>query len=125
MSAARRLPGCIGYYVTKFGDSRAVAQKFFTTREAMLLLYSLHWPNYMTKGSCIRDIKPQNLLLGSAGQLVLGDFGIVFLEQDNRPTELLERVGSRNWMAPWAHTGSSGITPSASASQFPNLRSGA
>jgi hypothetical protein len=26
-------------------------------------------------------------------------------ELGNRPTELLERVGSRDWMPPWAHTG--------------------
>jgi len=52
-----------------------------------------------------RDIKLQNILVNSSGELVLGDFGIVFLDAENRPTEILERVGSRDWMAPWAQTG--------------------
>jgi serine/threonine protein kinase len=52
-----------------------------------------------------RDIKPHNIFLGRNNQLVLGDFGIVFFENGQRATELLERVGSRDWMAPWAHTG--------------------
>ena len=57
------------------------------------------------KGTVHRDIKLQNTLVSDTGELVLGDFGIVFLEGGNRPTEQLERVGSRDWMPPWAHTG--------------------
>ncbi len=57
------------------------------------------------QGVVHRDIKPHNMFLGRQGQLVLGDFGIVFFENGNRPTEILERVGSRDWMAPWAQTG--------------------
>ena len=43
----------------------------------------------------------------SAIRLELGDFGIVFFEdpQKTRVTELLEKVGSRDWMPPWTHTG--------------------
>jgi serine/threonine protein kinase len=57
------------------------------------------------QGIVHRDIKPNNIFLGRNNQLVLGDFGIVFFENGQRATELLERVGSRDWMAPWAHTG--------------------
>jgi serine/threonine protein kinase len=57
------------------------------------------------QGIVHRDIKPKNIFLGRNHQLVLGDFGIVFFESGERATELLERVGSRDWMAPWAHTG--------------------
>lgn len=51
-----------------------------------------------------RDIKPQNIFIDIQGNLVLGDFGIVFFndEQHTRLTEELENVGSRDWMPPWA-----------------------
>ncbi len=50
-----------------------------------------------------RDIKPANIFHGSGGSLVLGDFGIVFREKDtDRLTQTFEKVGTSNWMAPWA-----------------------
>lgn len=54
-----------------------------------------------------RDIKPQNIFVAADGRLVLGDFGIVFFrnETGDRLTETFERVGSRDWMAPWANMG--------------------
>lgn len=53
-----------------------------------------------------RDIKPPNIFIDH-GRLVLGDFGIVFTEEgrQRRFTETFERVGTRDWMPPWAHTG--------------------
>lgn len=53
-----------------------------------------------------RDIKPDNVFLSARG-LVLGDFGIVFWvdARQERLTETYERVGSRDWMAPWANRG--------------------
>lgn len=53
-----------------------------------------------------RDIKPANIFV-DGGRLVLGDFGIVFIEDNRhaRMTETFERVGTRDWMPPWAHTG--------------------
>jgi serine/threonine protein kinase len=53
-----------------------------------------------------RDIRPANIF-SSKNELVLGDFGIVFwADADHkRMTETYERVGSRDWMAPWANRG--------------------
>lgn len=53
-----------------------------------------------------RDIKPPNIFV-DLGRLILGDFGIVFVEQgrERRVTETFEKVGTRDWMPPWAHTG--------------------
>lgn len=56
------------------------------------------------QGIVHRDIKTKNILMGRNG-LVLADFGIVFLDTEHRATELIERVGTRDWMPPWAHTG--------------------
>ena len=50
-----------------------------------------------------RDIKPENIFLNSFGNLVLGDFGIVFFQTGGRVTTTFERVGSHFWMAPWAY----------------------
>jgi serine/threonine protein kinase len=49
-----------------------------------------------------RDIKPQNIFLGESDELVLGDFGLVFLP--NQPERLSftgESVGPRDFMPPW------------------------
>jgi serine/threonine protein kinase len=54
-----------------------------------------------------RDIKPENIFVANDGRLVLGDFGIVFVDAQDRTrlTQTFERVGTRDWMPPWAHTG--------------------
>jgi serine/threonine protein kinase len=58
-----------------------------------------------SKDAIHRDIKLPNIFLASDGRLVLGDFGIViFRNTDQRLTDTYERVGSRDWMAPWANT---------------------
>lgn len=50
-----------------------------------------------------RDIKPANVFVRDAENLVLGDFGIVFLaNQANRPTLTGESVGPHDYMPPWA-----------------------
>jgi len=49
-----------------------------------------------------RDIKPQNIFVGDQGELLLGDFGLVFLP--NQPERLSfagESVGPRDFMPPW------------------------
>jgi len=53
-----------------------------------------------------RDLKPANVFIGSDGNLVPGDFGIVYFPVDEkRPTLSDERVGPRDFMAPWADLG--------------------
>lgn len=81
------------------GDALLALKGFRTIVEAVAELHG--------KGYVHRDIKSNNVFMRSDGSLVLGDFGIVFFEDDQRTrlTEEYERVGSRDWMAPWAHTG--------------------
>ncbi len=56
------------------------------------------------QGAIHRDIKPENIFITQAEELVLGDFGIVFIGADGRLTKTYgERVGSHWWMAPWAY----------------------
>ncbi|MDA2920770.1 protein kinase, partial [Desulfobacterota bacterium AH_259_B03_O07] len=52
-----------------------------------------------------RDIKPQNIFLDTSGNLILGDFGLVFFtdEEHSRISERYENVGSRDWMPPWGY----------------------
>lgn len=57
------------------------------------------------KGKMVhRDIKPQNVFIADNGDLVLGDFGLVFFEDDahTRLSATFENVGTRDWMPPWA-----------------------
>lgn len=60
-----------------------------------------------SEGIVHRDIKPSNIFIAADGRLVLGDFGIVYFEDERRErlTDTFERVGPRDWMAPWANTG--------------------
>lgn len=53
-----------------------------------------------------RDIKPANIFLDADNNLVLGDFGLVFFEDDEktRISKTLDIVGSRDWMPPWAQS---------------------
>ncbi|MCY3680014.1 MAG: protein kinase, partial [Gemmatimonadetes bacterium] len=51
-----------------------------------------------------RDIKPENIFVDENEQLVLGDFGLVFFTDSDhtRLSGTLEKVGSSDWMPPWA-----------------------
>lgn len=58
------------------------------------------------ENNCVhRDIKPQNIFLSIDNELILGDFGIIFFddEQHTRPSKTFEKVGSKWWMPDWAH----------------------
>lgn len=49
-----------------------------------------------------RDIKPANVFIRKDDELVLGDFGIVFVPNaEERVTETGEKVGPWDYMAPW------------------------
>jgi serine/threonine protein kinase len=49
-----------------------------------------------------RDIKPQNIFISERNELLLGDFGIVFLpNQAERLSFTGESVGPRDFMPPW------------------------
>ena len=49
-----------------------------------------------------RDIKPQNIFVGAKGELLLGDFGLVFMPNaPDRITFTGETVGPRDFMPPW------------------------
>jgi serine/threonine protein kinase len=62
--------------------------------------------NLHQDGTVHRDIKPANVFIDSDGQLVLGDFGIVFTPSNqDRATLTNERVGPRDFMPPWAEAG--------------------
>jgi serine/threonine protein kinase len=53
-----------------------------------------------------RDIKPANIFVRNAEELVLGDLGIVFLpDAAERVTVTNEKVGPKDYMAPWLDTG--------------------
>jgi serine/threonine protein kinase len=56
-----------------------------------------------SKSAVHRDIKPENIFVSDA-HLVLGDFGIVYFEDEakTRVSDSYENVGSRDWMPGWA-----------------------
>jgi serine/threonine protein kinase len=58
------------------------------------------------EGIIHRDIKPANVFVREDDELVLGDFGIVFLpDQPARVTRTGESVGPHDYMPPWAEGG--------------------
>jgi serine/threonine protein kinase len=78
------------------GDALAALLAFKPLVEGVVEIHKL--------GMIHRDIKPPNIFVATSGQLVLGDFGIVFFQgSGDRLTTTFERVGSHDWMAPWVY----------------------
>jgi len=75
-----------------------VARALRAFRSVVQTVVDLHAEN------CVhRDIKPANIFVRSDDDLVLGDFGIVFVaDQAERVTFVDERVGPRDFMPDWA-----------------------
>jgi serine/threonine protein kinase len=70
-------------------------------RSLVSAVASLHKDGYIH-----RDIKPANVFVRNDDELVLGDFGIVYVpEAAERLTLTNERVGPRDYMPPWADFG--------------------
>ncbi len=65
--------------------------------EGVALLHKKKWVH--------RDIKPDNIFISTEKKLILGDFGLIYLKDDqqSRISHTFEKVGSRDWMPPWAH----------------------
>lgn len=57
------------------------------------------------KGVTHRDIKPENIILKKNQRVVVLDFGLCYLEDEDRLTETMEQVGSRFYMAPELEAG--------------------
>jgi serine/threonine protein kinase len=91
--------GSLERNLLKFKGNPAAALK--ACRSLVQAVAAIH-----QEGIVHRDIKPANVFLTDEDQLVLGDFGIVFLpDQDDRVTFTEERVGPRDYMPPWSNTG--------------------
>jgi len=80
------------------GNVRASLEAFCPLVAAVAILHE--------NGIIHRDIKPENIFVASDGRLVLGDFGIVFFQDEERrrlTSTFGEKVGTAEWMAPWAN----------------------
>lgn len=92
--------GTLEKHPSKYKGNAYAALRAFRT--LVNTVASLHKENIVH-----RDIKPANVFLSDEDeQLVLGDFGIVFLpDQADRLTITNERVGPRDYMPQWGDLG--------------------
>jgi serine/threonine protein kinase len=78
------------------GDIKSTLKAFRPIVEAVAELHN--------NGVVHRDIKPHNIFIGVNNNLILGDFGLVFLREEDktRISPVFENLGSRDWMPGWA-----------------------
>ncbi len=87
------------HHPLKYKGKVAPALKAF--RSLVQTVALLHKEGYVH-----RDIKPANVFVRKDDELVLGDFGLVYLPNArDRVTLTGERVGPRDYMPPWANLG--------------------
>ena len=80
------------------GNARSALTAFRSLVQTVALLHK--------DGYVHRDIKPANVFVRKDDELVLGDFGIVFVaDLADRVTVPDERVGPRDYMPQWAYLG--------------------
>jgi serine/threonine protein kinase len=91
--------GTLEKHLEKYKGTVVPAMRAF--RSLVATVASLH-----AAGFVHRDIKPANVFVRTDDQLVLGDFGIVFVpDVADRVTLTNERVGPRDYMPQWGDLG--------------------
>jgi serine/threonine protein kinase len=90
--------GTLEGHFGRFKGRASTALKAF--RSLVQTVASLHRDGYVH-----RDIKAANVFVRGESELVLGDFGIVFISTGDRVTQDNERVGPRDLMPQWANLG--------------------
>jgi serine/threonine protein kinase len=91
--------GTVEDHIERYRGKALPALRAF--RSLVVAVASLHKDGYVH-----RDIKPANVFIRNDDELVLGDFGIVYMpEAAERLTLTNERVGPRDYMPPWADFG--------------------
>lgn len=100
------------WIITEFFPNRTVEDNLlkYKGRPALALRAFLSVVNTVAQlhdeGIVHRDIKPANVFVRQDDELVLGDFGIVFVpDQPARLTRTNESVGPHDYMPPWADIG--------------------
>lgn len=100
------------WYVSKYYKNGSLAQNLSLFAGNIVAAASALRPvveavAHLHKNGCVhRDIKPQNIFIGDNRNLVLGDFGLVFFQDQghSRLSATFENVGSRDWMPGWAYS---------------------
>lgn len=91
--------GTLEKHFSKYRGNAGLALRAF--RSLVQTVAALHEDGYIH-----RDIKPANVFVRVDDELVLGDFGIVYMpDAAARVTLTGERVGPRDYMPPWANLG--------------------
>jgi len=73
-----------------------------------------------SQGVVHRDLKPANVIVTEEGNIVVVDFGLCyFVDDEERLTQSMEQVGSRQYMAPEAEAGRADhVTPASDVYQL-------